>query len=156
MWCCCHATTDRNSPLPVPPSLPGFLEYPHPAGSDPPFLVTFGSSSEGSPVIPCFPAVGRAGWCCHRRRQRLPTSEFTLGSRAQGQPRQHEADQRDGVFRFIETHLKDQPRPQPTDQRFRWLARLASLCFKNLSLVTSRASIYSLLLLDNGFYSINQ
>ena len=46
------------------------------------------------------------------------------------QPRQHEADQRDGVLRFIETHLKDQPRPQPTDQRFRWLARLASLCFK--------------------------
>ena len=55
------------------------------------------------------------------------------------QPRQHEADQRDGVFRFIETHLKDQPRPQPTDQRFRWLARLASLCFKfGLSNLASR------------------
>ena len=72
------------------------------------------------------------------------------------QPRQHEADQRDGVFRFIETHLKDQPRPQPTDQRFRWLARLARLRFKNLALVTSRASIYSLLLCHNGAYSINQ
>src|SRR5882762_8140060 len=68
------------------------------------------------------------------------------------QPRQHKADQRDGVFRFTETHLKDQPRPQPTDQRFR---RLTRLCFKILALLTSRASIYSLLLLDNGFYSIN-
>jgi hypothetical protein len=28
----------------------------------------------------------------------------------QTQPRQYEADQRDGVCRLIETHLKDQPR----------------------------------------------
>jgi hypothetical protein len=29
------------------------------------------------------------------------------------QPRQHEADQHDGVFKLIETRLADQPRPQP-------------------------------------------
>jgi len=28
------------------------------------------------------------------------------------QLRQHEADQCDGVFRFLETHLEDQPWPQ--------------------------------------------
>ena len=50
----------------------------------------------------------------------------------------------------------EQPRPQPTDQRFQWLARLATLCFKILALLASRASIYSLLLLDSGLYLVNQ
>jgi hypothetical protein len=43
---------------------------------------------------------------------------------------QHEADQHDGVFKLIETHLSDQPWPQPTDQRFWWLAGLPRLHFK--------------------------
>jgi hypothetical protein len=46
---------------------------------------------------------------------------------AETQPGQHEADQHDGVFKFIETHLRDQPRPRPIDQR---LTRLCSLRFK--------------------------
>jgi hypothetical protein len=61
-----------------------------------------------------------------------------LSSLSQIQPRQHEADQHDGVFRFIETHLKDQPWPQPTDQRFQWLARPL---LQNFGL-TSLASLY--------------
>jgi hypothetical protein len=47
-----------------------------------------------------------------------------------GQPRQHEADQSDGVFKFVETHLRDHPRPQPTNQRLPWLAGLFTLHHK--------------------------
>jgi hypothetical protein len=43
------------------------------------------------------------------------------------QPRQHEADQRDGVLRLIETHLRDQPQPQPTNRRLLWFTSLQSL-----------------------------
>jgi hypothetical protein len=32
-----------------------------------------------------------------------------------GQPRQHEADQHDGVLKSVETHLGDLPLPLPTD-----------------------------------------
>jgi hypothetical protein len=32
------------------------------------------------------------------------------------QSRQHEGDQYDRVFRVVETHLGDQPRPRPTYQ----------------------------------------
>jgi hypothetical protein len=39
---------------------------------------------------------------------------FCLGSHSQ--PRQHEADQCDGVFRLFETHPGDQPQPHPTDE----------------------------------------
>jgi hypothetical protein len=58
------------------------------------------------------------------------------------QTRQHEADQCDGVFRLLETHLEDQPRPQPTDQRLSWLVRLFSLRLKISAASASQASTY--------------
>jgi hypothetical protein len=58
------------------------------------------------------------------------------------QPRQHEADQSDGVFRLLETRLKDHPRPQPTDRRLAWLARLPGLRREILAVSASRASTY--------------
>ena len=50
-----------------------------------------------------------------------------IRSHPENQPRQHEADQSDGVFRSLETHLEDHPRPQPTDRRLAWLTRLPGL-----------------------------
>jgi hypothetical protein len=55
------------------------------------------------------------------------------------QPRQHEAGQHDGVFRFIVTRLGDQPRPQPTDQRRQWLTRLPSLRYEMTCMTTVRS-----------------
>jgi len=60
------------------------------------------------------------------------------------QPRQHEADQSDGVFRLLETHLEDHPRPQPIDRRLAWLARLPGLRREILAVSASRASTYFL------------
>jgi hypothetical protein len=45
------------------------------------------------------------------------------------EPRQHEADQHDGVLKSVETHLGDLPLPLPTNQRLLWLATLSSLQF---------------------------
>jgi|ERR1700692_4206707 hypothetical protein len=64
------------------------------------------------------------------------------------QPRQHEADQSDGVFKSLETLLEDHPRPEPTDRRLAWLARLPGLCREILATLASRASAY---FLSNGF-----
>jgi hypothetical protein len=60
------------------------------------------------------------------------------------QPRQHEANQCDGVFKLIETHLRDQPPSQPTDQRHQWLTRLPSLCFEISAYLASGVSVYLL------------
>ena len=43
------------------------------------------------------------------------------------QPRQHEADQHDGVLKSVETHLGDLPLPLPTNRRLPWLAKFSSL-----------------------------
>jgi hypothetical protein len=45
------------------------------------------------------------------------------------QPRQHEADQHDGVLESVETHLGDLSLPLPTNRRLLWLTILSSLQF---------------------------
>ena len=59
---------------------------------------------------------------------------------SKSQPRQHEADQCDGVFKLIETHLQDQPRSQPTNRRLRCLTRIPSLRFKIPASLASQIS----------------
>ena len=68
-----------------------------------------------------------------------------------GQPRQHDANQHVGVFRLIETHLSDQPQPQPTYQRLLWLTGLPSLHFK-----TSASWSSGIYFLDIRFSHITQ
>jgi len=43
------------------------------------------------------------------------------------QPRQHEADQHDGVLESVETHLGDLSLPLPTNRRLLWFTSLQSL-----------------------------
>jgi hypothetical protein len=62
-----------------------------------------------------------------RMRSRNQAISHVNSTGQPAQPRQHEADPHDGVFKFIETRLRDQPRPRPIDQR---LTRLPSLRFK--------------------------
>jgi hypothetical protein len=66
-------------------------------------------------------------------------SGLTLGCSIQ--PRQHEADHNDGVFRFTETHPSDQPRVLPTRLRLWMLVRLSALCCTIFEIWPSGASL---------------